>query len=400
MSPRISANPPRRARRVVAVALCALLAPLLAPLLTSGPAVAAGPVGYVRLAHLSPDTPDVDVYLSAVSGGTAQRFPGVGYGTVSTYLSVPVGTYAVAMRGGRRPRDRPAGTDHERHRGSRQGVHGRGRRQARRPRPEGDRRRPHPAARRPGQGTRDPGVAARTLAHRGDLRWLGHRGQHRLRDHHRLPRRHARPLDAQGAGHRRLAVQHADRDAGAGQRVLADRARRQERQRVDRSTALRRAAHRHGTHGWRGHRRRRYRPALAHPADRRGRGAPGGRGDVAADPAARRPGSDGSGHDSHAGPPPGVSGGGPPAADGAARDARARGHRGAQRLRPRRWRGLDRGAGRQRRPGRERPGRGHAPCPPPTRPAPPAVRRRPASASRTSAWTPRWSSCTCSPTAR
>lgn len=107
MSPRISANPPRRARRVVAVALCALLAPLLAPLLTSGPAVAAGPVGYVRLAHLSPDTPDVDVYLSAVSGGAAQRFPGVGYGTVSTYLSVPVGTYAVAMRAAGAPATDP-----------------------------------------------------------------------------------------------------------------------------------------------------------------------------------------------------------------------------------------------------------------------------------------------------
>jgi hypothetical protein len=63
------------------------------------PAMAAGQVGYVRLAHLSPDTPDVDVYLSAVGGsGRPQVFPGVGYGVVSKYLSVPAGTYAVAMR--------------------------------------------------------------------------------------------------------------------------------------------------------------------------------------------------------------------------------------------------------------------------------------------------------------
>src|SRR5205085_9575316 len=62
------------------------------------PASAADPVGYVRLAHLSPDTPDVDVYLNAVGGGSAQVFKGVGYGVVSRYLAVPAGNYAVSMR--------------------------------------------------------------------------------------------------------------------------------------------------------------------------------------------------------------------------------------------------------------------------------------------------------------
>jgi hypothetical protein len=71
------------------------------------PSVAAGAVGYVRLAHLSPDTPDVDVYLSSVSGGSPQVFPGVGYGTVSTYLAVPTGTYAVAMRAAGAPATDP-----------------------------------------------------------------------------------------------------------------------------------------------------------------------------------------------------------------------------------------------------------------------------------------------------
>jgi hypothetical protein len=72
------------------------------------PAAAAGPMGYVRLAHLSPDTPNVDVYLSTVGGsGAPQVFPGVGYGVVSKYLSVPTGTYAVAMRGAGAPATDP-----------------------------------------------------------------------------------------------------------------------------------------------------------------------------------------------------------------------------------------------------------------------------------------------------
>jgi hypothetical protein len=60
---------------------------------------AAAKVGYVRLAHLSPDTPEVDVYLSNLATkGKPQVFPGVGYGTVSGYLPLPVGAYEVDMR--------------------------------------------------------------------------------------------------------------------------------------------------------------------------------------------------------------------------------------------------------------------------------------------------------------
>jgi len=80
--------------RVVAVASVALLAGVIA----ATPAGAADQVGYVRLAHLSPDTPDVDVYLSTVGGGSPQVFEGVGYGVVSKYLAVPPGSYAVSMR--------------------------------------------------------------------------------------------------------------------------------------------------------------------------------------------------------------------------------------------------------------------------------------------------------------
>jgi len=104
VTPSPSANSGRYARRAAALVLVALLGSVLP---AAAPAAAAGPVGYVRLAHLSPDTPDVDVYLAAVTGGTPQRFPGVGYGTVSTYLSVPTGTYAVSMRGAGAPATDP-----------------------------------------------------------------------------------------------------------------------------------------------------------------------------------------------------------------------------------------------------------------------------------------------------
>ncbi|GAA4697865.1 DUF4397 domain-containing protein [Phytohabitans rumicis] len=64
----------------------------------AAPASAAS-VGYVRLAHLSPDTPEVDVYLDDLTGSAkTQVFKGVGYGVLSAYLPLPAGRYAVSMR--------------------------------------------------------------------------------------------------------------------------------------------------------------------------------------------------------------------------------------------------------------------------------------------------------------
>jgi uncharacterized protein DUF4397 len=73
---------------------------LAVPIVAATPAAAAQAAqGYVRLAHLSPDTPEVDVYLSSVAGSVdEQTFPGVGYGVVSGYQALPAGTYAVSMR--------------------------------------------------------------------------------------------------------------------------------------------------------------------------------------------------------------------------------------------------------------------------------------------------------------
>ena len=77
----------------------AVLAALAAVALFASPAQAAAGDGYVRLAHLSPDTPAVDVYLKSQSNSVApQTFRGVAYGAMSQYLRLPVGTYLVAMR--------------------------------------------------------------------------------------------------------------------------------------------------------------------------------------------------------------------------------------------------------------------------------------------------------------
>src|SRR6266545_3363361 len=81
-----------------AATLLAALFVAMAGGLTATPAHAASD-GHLRLAHLSPDTPKVDVYLTAVSGRPApQKFPGVGYGVMSAYLALPAGEYSVAMR--------------------------------------------------------------------------------------------------------------------------------------------------------------------------------------------------------------------------------------------------------------------------------------------------------------
>jgi len=63
------------------------------------PAATAADGALLRLAHLSPDTPAVDVYVDSVADPDAGLvLTGVAYGTVSDYQTVPPGTYTVAMR--------------------------------------------------------------------------------------------------------------------------------------------------------------------------------------------------------------------------------------------------------------------------------------------------------------
>jgi Domain of unknown function (DUF4397) len=62
-------------------------------------ATAAGKVGWIRLAHLSPNAPAVDVYLYSFGDSTAQIvLQHVSYGTVSPFEQVAAGDYTVAMR--------------------------------------------------------------------------------------------------------------------------------------------------------------------------------------------------------------------------------------------------------------------------------------------------------------
>ena len=55
--------------------------------------------GWIRLAHLSPDTPKVDVYVSSFgSDDDPTVLRSVGYGMFSPYQRVPAGSYTIAMR--------------------------------------------------------------------------------------------------------------------------------------------------------------------------------------------------------------------------------------------------------------------------------------------------------------
>jgi len=65
--------------------------------------------GWIRLAHLSPNTPPVDVYLYSFGNSHAMIvLHHVAYGTVSPYEKVKVGEYTVAMRGaGAAPSSQP-----------------------------------------------------------------------------------------------------------------------------------------------------------------------------------------------------------------------------------------------------------------------------------------------------
>jgi hypothetical protein len=92
-------------RRLSGLALVASGA-LLALTAAAGPAAAAtthtpaSGDGWVRLAHLSPNTPPVDVYLYSYGKPNAMIvLHHVSYGTVSPYEQVPHGEYTVAMRG-------------------------------------------------------------------------------------------------------------------------------------------------------------------------------------------------------------------------------------------------------------------------------------------------------------
>jgi hypothetical protein len=82
------------------IAACALALGLAGTLAAGASAASAATgTGYLRLAHLSPNTPAVDVYLYSFGNPSAMVvLHHVAYGEVSPYEAVAAGEYTVAMR--------------------------------------------------------------------------------------------------------------------------------------------------------------------------------------------------------------------------------------------------------------------------------------------------------------
>ena len=145
----------RTTRLAVVAVLLALVGPAIGRPRRPSPSrhPADTPPAYLRLAHLSPDTPTVDVYVdSAADPSRSFVVHGVGYGAVSQYQPLPPDSYVISMR--------PAGADAatppvisatvDARSGS--GVHGRGHREVGEPGTVGaERQAGHPAC---GQGQR------------------------------------------------------------------------------------------------------------------------------------------------------------------------------------------------------------------------------------------------------
>jgi len=87
----------RHIRRLIMLAMASVLLTAI-PAVASASAATVG-TGWIRLAHLSPNTPAVDVYLYSFGNSSAQLvLHHVGYGDVSPYEPVAAGEYTVAMR--------------------------------------------------------------------------------------------------------------------------------------------------------------------------------------------------------------------------------------------------------------------------------------------------------------
>ncbi len=87
------------ARHTARIAAVATLTTALGGLVSLPAASAeAPPTGWVRVGHLSPDTPPVDVYLASLGGAEQQVIRKAAYGDLSPYSNLVPGQYTIAMR--------------------------------------------------------------------------------------------------------------------------------------------------------------------------------------------------------------------------------------------------------------------------------------------------------------
>src|SRR5215467_15477163 len=104
-------NPVVKSRRLIRVLGAALTGALaLIALAVPTASASASSNGYVRLAHFSPNTPAVDVYLYSFGDSSAEVvLHHVAYGDTSPYETLAAGEYTVAMRAaGAAPTTKPA----------------------------------------------------------------------------------------------------------------------------------------------------------------------------------------------------------------------------------------------------------------------------------------------------
>lgn len=95
---------PRRLARLAAIPLllvsCLAIIAAASPAASAAPLATSAPDGWVRVAHLSPQAPAMDIYLYPFGDPAHPTvLRDVSYGDVSAYIQLAPGEYTVAMRG-------------------------------------------------------------------------------------------------------------------------------------------------------------------------------------------------------------------------------------------------------------------------------------------------------------
>lgn len=98
----------RRAFAAPAALVVALLFAMTFPSTASAATPQGSPYGWVRLGHLSPNTPAVDIYLAPFGKPQKVAFRKAAYGNVTPYSALAPGTYTVSMRPASASPDSPA----------------------------------------------------------------------------------------------------------------------------------------------------------------------------------------------------------------------------------------------------------------------------------------------------